>query len=168
MKTSEAIALVLSTPALAEMFHAMISPEPTSGCWLWTGWTDRKGYGRFTVRKPGPRSARALSGGIPAHRVAYLLSGLEIPPGLQLDHLCRVRPCCNPAHLEPVTSAENSRRGQNPCVVAHRAGLCMNGHPATGAPGNRTCSTCYEAEKDRAKAKRRLIRALQPPGGKAK
>lgn len=52
----------------------------------------------------------------PAYRVVYELAVGPIPAGLVLDHLCRVIACVNPAHLEPVTHAENVRRG-----AAHRA-----------------------------------------------
>ena len=59
------------------------------------------GYGQFRVG-----TQRKL-----AHRVAYEWSLGEIPEGLDLDHLCRVRNCVNPSHLEPVTRQENLRRG---------------------------------------------------------
>ena len=46
----------------------------------------------------------------PAHRAAYALDVGPIPEGLTIDHLCRVRHCVRPDHLEPVTQAENTRR----------------------------------------------------------
>jgi hypothetical protein len=73
-----------------------------SGCWLWTGEMNRNGYGR--VRSDGKR--------VMAHRRAWELLRGPIPTGLVLDHLCRNRHCCNPAHLEPVTVRENTLRGE--------------------------------------------------------
>lgn len=65
-------------------------------CWPWTGPTVR-GYGRLHGRRA-------------THRVAYELLVGPIAEGLTLDHLCRNKLCANPAHLEPVTLAENIRR----------------------------------------------------------
>lgn len=96
------------TPAdLPERIAARIALDD-AGCWLWIGATDGRGYG--AVRWDG----RVAS----AHRVAYhLLVDQTFPvhsggphAGLQLDHVCEVRNCCNPDHLEPVTHAENQRR----------------------------------------------------------
>lgn len=72
-----------------------------SGCWLWTGIVGANGYGRAR------RGQRKIS----AHRVVYEQHMGPISDDLMLDHLCRVRHCVNPAHLEPVTNAENQRRG---------------------------------------------------------
>ncbi len=72
-------------------------------CWLWTGAIMHGGYGQIRLR-PGTRTMNT-------HRFAYELLVGPIPDGLHLDHLCRVPRCCNPLHLEPVTQAENSRRG---------------------------------------------------------
>lgn len=69
-------------------------------CWVWTGWTDRDGYGALDV---GGKFTRA-------HRFAYEELVGPIPEGLTIDHLCRVKHCVNPAHLEPVTAEENTRR----------------------------------------------------------
>lgn len=70
-------------------------------CWLWQGAITPQGYGTATLgRRP-----------VPAHRLTWRIFEGPIPDGLQLDHLCRVRRCVNPDHLEPVTGAENVRRG---------------------------------------------------------
>jgi hypothetical protein len=79
--------------------------NPSTGCWEWNLRLDKKGYGRTKLQ--GHRDQL-----FQAHRVMYELLIGPIPDGLQLDHLCRVRHCVNPIHLEPVTSAENSRRGE--------------------------------------------------------
>lgn len=67
-----------------------------SPCWLWTGGIDSSGYGKIRIG----RRQRGV------HRVAYELLVGPIPKPM-LDHLCRVRRCCNPEHLRPVTNAEN-------------------------------------------------------------
>ncbi|WP_249139118.1 DNA (cytosine-5-)-methyltransferase [Actibacterium sp. MT2.3-13A] len=77
--------------------------EKTESCWDWTAALNEKGYGIFWSNDQD-RSVRA-------HRFAYEQIDGEIPDGLELDHLCRNRKCVNPAHLEPVTGKENTRRG---------------------------------------------------------
>ena len=77
-----------------------ISPEPNSGCWLYLGPLQPDGYGGITFNGKTCR----------AHRVSYTIFKGEIPPGLELDHLCRVRCCVNPDHLEPVSRLVNVRR----------------------------------------------------------
>lgn len=73
-------------------------------CWLWTGRLNNKGYGRVTLW--------AKKRGYMAHRMAYEFAVGPIPDGLEIDHLCRNRICCNPSHLEPVTHQENVRRAR--------------------------------------------------------
>lgn len=81
-----------------ERFESFI--DRTETCWLWTGSLTYDGYGIF--REDNRRTG--------AHRFAYEYLIGPVPDGMQLDHLCRVRNCVNPEHLEPVTGAENTRR----------------------------------------------------------
>lgn len=90
----------MSRPDRLALFEEKYTPEPMSGCWLWTGQT-HMGYGYFW---DGRTMARA-------HRWAYKRFVGDVPEGLVLDHKCRVRSCVNPDHLEPVTNQENGRRG---------------------------------------------------------
>jgi len=73
-----------------------------TGCWIWMGSVSPAGYGeagsRFSVRS--------------ADRLSYEAFVGPIPDGLELDHLCRVRCCVAPYHLEPVTHAVNVDRGR--------------------------------------------------------
>jgi hypothetical protein len=78
-------------------------------CWIWTGPLDRYGYGNFSVRE---KSAIA-------HRWLYSTLVGEVSPGLELDHLCYVRECVNPDHLQPVTRAVNSGRRRRYSPRAH-------------------------------------------------
>ncbi|MEU7240240.1 HNH endonuclease signature motif containing protein [Streptomyces sparsogenes] len=82
-----------------------------------------------------------------AHRFAYETLVGPIPEHLQLDHLCRVRHCVNPDHLEPVSSRENTRRGRSQAGINGRKTHCQKGHPFDSAntyvwKGSRACRTC--------------------------
>lgn len=110
------------------------------GCWLWRGDTNDKGYGRFYV----------VGRHRPAHTWSYEHFVGPIPDGLEPDHLCRVRNCVNPEHLEPVTHRENSQR------AAYSRTHCVKGHPLPGpnAHGRRVCRPCAN-ERSRAYKKRK-------------
>lgn len=84
-------------------------------CWTWTGARNSRGYSCL-----GVQGKRYLG-----HRRSYELLVGPIPAGLTIDHLCRNRLCINPAHLEPVTSGENTRRQPAPA-------LCPKGHVMAG------------------------------------
>jgi HNH endonuclease len=89
--------------SLETRFFSKILPAATDECWLWKGKPNGNGYGRFCF---------GGGGYVMAHRWAYELLIAEIPAGLVLDHLCRNRMCVNAWHLDPVTIAENVRRGR--------------------------------------------------------
>ncbi len=91
-------------------FLSKIRKDEESGCWLWLACTGKDGYGY--VRYNGRRRA--------AHIVSYLIFMGPIPEGLELDHLCRVRNCINPAHLEAVTRKINVLRGNGPEVFREK------------------------------------------------
>lgn len=122
--------------------------QDESGCWLWTAATTPTGYGQF----------RFHDGSRAAHRLAYEQMVGPIPDGLELDHLCRVRNCVNPDHLEPVTHAENLRRrvlvrkgGQFHCGFTEHPRTPENTRLKRRAGGDvEQCLTC---ERARATAK---------------
>lgn len=123
------------------------------GCWLWFAARTPAGYGVMRV------------GGVPsyAHRLAYEWFVGPIPKGLHIDHLCRVRNCVRPDHLEAVTAAENRARGllgDLGSPITH----CKWGHPFSedntriGGDGYRYCRACgtrRSAERRQREAARR-------------
>lgn len=106
-----------------ERFWSKVSGTDALGCWLWTGSLTIDGYPQLKV---GP----SLTG---AHRYAYELLVAEIPTGLEIDHLCRVRNCVNPWHMEPVTHLENVQR-----AIAARMGVPLE-FVRTRAQRKRAC-----------------------------
>lgn len=120
--------------------------EFTDTCWLWKGGTAR-GYGRFKSK------GRLVS----SHRWVYEFCVCPIPPGLTIDHLCRIIGCVNPDHLEPVTMRTNVLRGETITAACARATHCPRGHPydlfntyITPSTGDRLCRTCQHARYENA------------------
>lgn len=89
-----------SRGSLEERFWVRVSQEE-GGCWLWQGRVKANGYGTFSVAHSTP---------VNAHRWSYERFVGPIPEGMELDHLCRVRSCVNPQHLEVVDHQTNMRR----------------------------------------------------------
>lgn len=96
------------------------------GCWEWAGRMNVWGYGTMHIGKHTRQ----------AHRVVYeILVGL-VPEGLELDHLCRVKSCVRPSHMEPVTHGENVRRSYRDRAyrIFHRGVLVVDKPERVGMP----------------------------------
>lgn len=115
-------------------------------CWTWLGGLNAQGYGQ--IMRDGKN--------VRTHRAVYELLVGPIPADLELDHLCRVRSCCNPDHLEPVSHKENVHRGT--AGRFFRAGTCSKGHSLKDAysfPSNadrlicRTCTNIRNAAREK-------------------
>ncbi len=115
-------------------------------CWEWNGSKNEKGYGKMTFR------GRQFK----VHRFAYSVLVGQIPDGLEIDHKCRRRACCNPDHLEAVTRLENVRRSSG----THKS-HCANGHEMNSetiavnkTTGWRFCKICLVIRRERKRKKK--------------
>lgn len=133
-----------------EQFWSQV--ERTEGCWLWTASQLWNGYGQLRWQTKQRT----------AHRVAYELLVGPIPEGLQLDHLCSVRHCVNPAHLEAVTQQENIRRSASNW---NHSTTCKRGHDITDpaniyvipSNGKRQCRECMRFNQREKTRRKRLV-----------
>lgn len=140
-------------------------------CWLWPGLLTKGGYA--VVSYQGKMQC--------LHRIIYSYFKGPIPEGYELDHICRIRHCCYPEHLEPVTRQENQRRGKGtaPGTVAAAAKAraethCRQGHEFTpentrvNSIGRRRCRTCERiVESRRVRPKKERPRLEQCKRGHA-
>lgn len=134
-----------------ERFWSRIDFGSSSGdCWTWT-LTTRVGYGAFSLKH------RYYS----VHRLTFEEFIGPIPDGYVIDHLCRNTRCCNPFHLEAVTSGENVLRGTGITAALVRSDTCGRGHAYSEdntvitKSGWRKCRTCRREAWRRSNAKRR-------------
>ena len=142
-----------STPEVR--FWLKVDKNGPNGCWLWTAALDRDGYGVFDIDRKQVR----------ASRFAYKVLVNPIPEGLTIDHLCRIRACVNPRHLEPVSNRENGLRGNTLQAENARKTHCPKGHPYdlfnTGTQsrrsGGRYCRVC---KKERARLQEVRLRQI--------
>lgn len=113
-----------------------VMPEPNTGCWLWPGAHDKKGYGKLKQTT--------------THRIAYLAEIGDVPAGMTIDHLCKATWCCNPEHLRVLSRSENTsiaRPGQHNRDKVK----CPSGHPYDDRNtfinnrGERICRECNRA-----------------------
>jgi len=120
-------------------FYKYIERITESGCWIWTGFVSPDGYGRFRMEE----SSRL------AHRCSYVLHRGPIPDGLEINHICGIRSCVNPDHLEAVTHQENVDKS-----IRIKKTHCHNGHPLSGDNlyeyrGLLACKICRRAANRR-------------------
>ena len=113
--------------------------EQTEACWLWRGRLRPDGYGECGGVAINGKRERLI------HRVMFLLAVGPIPDGCEIDHICKIKPCCNPAHLRAVTHAVNCETRDDRSTWTH----CSHGHEFT--PENtmvqhgqyRACRECH-------------------------
>jgi len=139
------------TMSTSSTFWLRVEPAQADHCWLWRGALKPNGYADF---RPTYKTH------VYAHRWAYEQMIGPIPEGLQLDHLCRVRHCVNPYHLDPVTQTVNQRRGNGWAGRNYRKTHCKHGHEFTPentilVPLGRGCRRCHA---DREAARRARLR----------
>jgi len=125
-----------------------------TGCWVWMGAVKENGYARHYARlNDEPRKNWHV------HRLTYTLVRGPIPDGCEIDHLCRVRCCVNPAHLEAVPHRINLLRGDGISAKCARKVECLRGHPFTGhnlmkKRKGRGCRACHnEGRRHRARVR---------------
>lgn len=128
-------------PTVRQQIEAAVFVDE-EGCWRWLDSVSPNGYGRIGVEY--------------AHRLAFEEFVGPIPDGMTIDHLCRVKTCCNPDHLEAVSLRENILRSEGPSAINARLTRCQRGHEFTAentyiAPsGRRQCRACIRLRKQRA------------------
>lgn len=97
-----------------------VAPE-LGQCWIWTASLDGRGYGQI--------GTGVGKGVVKAYRWAWVDANGDVPEGLELDHLCRVKQCVRPGHLQPVTQRTNNLRSNSASAQRARSTQCPQGHP---------------------------------------
>lgn len=139
-------------PPLQDRLFSKFEPVTESGCWLWTACLNGDGYGQIW------HNGRMRG----AHRAIYEVLVGPIPDGLTIDHLCRVRCCVNPHHMEVVSKLENTLRGVGQSAINARKTHCKNGHlfdsgnTIIESSGKRKCKTCHKVNVENFWKRRKL------------
>lgn len=136
----------MSRPTI-ESLQGRCDIDPTTGCWRWRSPLTAAGYGQIGVKWKKYY----------VHRLAYELAVGPIPEGYEIDHLCRVRACMNPEHLEAVTPYENNMRSDSLAARRARMTHCPRGHEFTpdniysrpDRKNSRMCRTCCQLREAR-------------------
>lgn len=142
------------SPVVISRFWSYVQVGQPGECWLWTGAKVPDGYGSFAVpRDLGVKTTERKQ--VRAHRMAFELVNGLIPDGLEPDHLCFARACCNPAHMEAVSGTINKQRSRR---ALRNTGHCRRGHPATPENLGRVRGGqhvyCQACRRDRVRARR--------------
>lgn len=131
-----------------------------SGCWIWTGYTHSSGYGRM------PWNGRQQN----AHRAIYEMFHGPVDKDKEVDHLCRVRCCVNPNHMEPVPHRINSLRGMGVAAFNAVKTSCVNGHPFSDENTyvskykyRRNCKECHKVQERIRRWKMKMQKIQQRP-----
>lgn len=95
-----------------DRFWDKVTFSDLEGCWLWTACCDRDGYGQFRNRKKT----------VYAHRFSYEQHHGQIPVGFEVNHVCRIKSCVNPNHLEMLTPEEHQKKDVDLILAGNRAG----------------------------------------------
>jgi hypothetical protein len=112
---------------LAERYWPKVDKRGPDECWPWLGAKNPHGYGQMY---PGPDREKRRSDTIFAHHLALEFAGIEVPPGLVRDHICKNRACQNPAHIRLVTQRVNcTENSDSPHAKNSRVTHCPRGHP---------------------------------------
>lgn len=141
----------------------------SNGCWTWTGCKDYDGYGCISLRGKMWR----------VHRLVHEILVRHVPTNLVVHHTCGNTACCNPAHQELTTSADNTRLGKHRCGADHQNGSrthCRHGHPLSGdnciyrrdrlGYVSRICRTCQKLGRAATRLRKRAAAAALRASGK--
>ena len=140
-----------------QRFWAKVLRPSLFECWVWTGTTNGRGYGRFGVEHHM----------VYPHRFSYELLVGPIPLKLTIDHLCRNRLCVNPSHLEVVTQQENILRGSGHAAINSQKSHCLRGHPLIGynlivpSVGKRKCRLCKNSNMNAMRRRHKVERCAR-------
>lgn len=125
---------------LPKRFEKHVQMDGITTCWHWSGPSNGRGYGVMQIDGKN----------VYAHRYAFTAFVGAIPPGLEIDHMCRNRYCVNPVHLRAVTHIENLRAIPRE-LLGRRLSACRKGHEYTaettllrlrGHSSRRICRVC--------------------------